>query len=207
MREEKITIFNKNGITLEKILTHENKPLECKSEIIKVIGRFQPPPRYYRKKNLEYTEIRCVSKLGFYYTKKVKTVDIKKEEEEENLSKTIRKVIISGLDKNWVYNLTYLIEYHGVGIGYEIRPWDLIGGSFPDNYMWGLLEDINKLFDNLENYKTVECEKNVSSVRDLRRSVITELFGNPEGPKFQTNDEKILAHGFDLKTSFRNVKA
>lgn len=196
MREERITIFNKNGITLEKTLIHENKPLECKSEIIKVSGRFQPPPRYYRKKNIEYTEIRCVSKLGFYYTKKVKMVDLKKEEE-ENLSKTIRKVIISGLDKNWVYNLTYLIEYHGVGIGYETRPWDLIGGSFPDNYMWGLLEDINKLFDEFESHE---------KITSVRRKITEELFGDPEGPKFQTNNEKILAHGFDLETSFRNVK-
>lgn len=196
MREEKITIFNKNGITLEKILTHENKPLECKSEIIKVIGKFQRPPSYYMKKNPEYTEIRCVSKLGFYYTKKVRKVDSKKEEE-ENLSKTIRKVIISGLDKNWVYNLTYLIEYHGVGIGYETRPWDLIGSSFPDNYMWGLLEDINKLFDEFESHK---------KITSVRREITEELFGDPEGPKFQTNDEKILSHGFDLKTSFRNVK-
>ena len=36
--------------------------------------------------------------------------------------------------------------------------------------------------------------------------VFKELFGNVNGPRFQTNEEKILAHGFDLKTSFRKDK-
>ena len=148
MREEKITIFNKNGITLEKILTRYINPLKCDSNLIEISGK--PQQDYFTrrtKKAPEFTEVRCVSKLGFYYTKSVRTENI---QEEENLSKKIRKVIISGLDGKWVYHLTYLVSYHGTEIGYETRPWDLIGGSFPDNYMWGLFEDINKLFDEFK---------------------------------------------------------
>ena len=33
-----------------------------------------------------------------------------------------------------------------------------------------------------------------------------DLFGNIKGPVYQTNDEKILSHGFDLVTSFRKQK-
>lgn len=39
----------------------------------------------------------------------------------------------------------------------------------------------------------------------LKREIFTDLFGDPKGPRFQTNEEKILAHGFDLKTSFRKM--
>ena len=38
-----------------------------------------------------------------------------------------------------------------------------------------------------------------------KREIFTDLFGYPEGPKYQTNEEKILSHGFDLKTSFRTM--
>lgn len=209
--QKKITIFNKNGITIEKILTRNYKKSvypSCSSEYIS-ISEQQPemPYHWMRKKGIpEYTTIKCVSKLGFYYNKSVQTKTLLTQKR-ENLSKKLRKVVIIGLDSDWVYNITYLISYHGTDIGHETRPWDLMGGSFPDNYMWGLLDDINNIFDELESHKIVKCGKNISSVRDLRRSVITELFGNPDGPKFQTNDEKILSHGFDLKTSFRNVKA
>ena len=209
MNQKKITIFNKNGITIEKILARNSKKSaypSCFSEYIN-LGEEQPEMPYYRMRKRgipEYTMIKCVSKLGFYYNKSVKTNTLITQKQ-ENLSRKLRKVVIKGLDGD--YHITYLISYHGTDIGHETRPWDLMGGSFPDNYMWGLLDDINNLFDELESHKIVKCGENISSVRDLRRSVITELFGNPDGPKFQTNDEKILAHGFDLKTSFRNVKA
>ena len=42
-------------------------------------------------------------------------------------------------------------------------------------------------------------------LKSVRSSIFTDLFGYPDGPKYQTNDEKILAAGFDLKTSFRKV--
>lgn len=205
--QKKITIFNKNGITLEKILTRNLKKSEHPSCSSEYISLSEPSDYWMGKKGISgYTVIKCVSKLGFYYNKSVQAKTLLTQKQ-ENLSKKLRKVVIIGLDGDWVYHLTYLTSYHGTNIGHETRPWDLMGGSFPDNYMWGLLDDINNLFDELESYKTVECGKNISSVRELRRSVITELFGNPDGPKFQTNDEKILAHGFDLKTSFRNVKS
>ena len=35
---------------------------------------------------------------------------------------------------------------------------------------------------------------------------MVDLFGYEDGPKIQPNDIKILAHGFDLKESFRKRK-
>lgn len=32
-----------------------------------------------------------------------------------------------------------------------------------------------------------------------------DLFGNEKGIRFQTDSEKIISHGFDLKTSFRKM--
>lgn len=108
-----------------------------------------------------------------------------------------------------------MLSYHGTSVNKETRPWDLLGGSFPDNYMWGLLDDINKIFDELSSFKNAKAfdrPKNLKdfvgtemTINELRRKIITDLFGDPKGPRFQTNDEKILAHGFDLKTSFRKM--
>ena len=45
----------------------------------------------------------------------------------------------------------------------------------------------------------------VGDLTNVKKEIFTDLFGYPDGPKYQTNDEKILAHGFDLKTSFRKM--
>ena len=43
------------------------------------------------------------------------------------------------------------------------------------------------------------------TIGELRNKVFTDIFGSPKGIRYQTNEEKILSHGFDLKTSFRKV--
>ena len=120
MREDqkKVTIFNKNGITLEKILIRNPKKSaypSCSSEYIS-LGEEQPEIPYHRmrKKGIpEYTTIKCVSKLGFYYNKSVQTKTLLTQKQ-ENLSRKLRKVVIKGLDGD--YHLTYLISYHGTDI-------------------------------------------------------------------------------------------
>ena len=36
--------------------------------------------------------------------------------------------------------------------------------------------------------------------------IYTDLFGDKNGIRFQTDSEKIMSHGFDLKYSFRKEK-
>jgi hypothetical protein len=45
-----------------------------------------------------------------------------------------------------------------------------------------------------------------SDLNDFKRKIYTELFGAPKGPIYQTDAEKIQAHGFDNKISFRKRK-
>lgn len=82
-----------------------------------------------------------------------------------------------------------------------------------------LLEEINKLLDILSdnkikpnvcktaysysNYKSYSGEITIS---DLKIILYEELFGDKNGIRYQTDSEKIVSHGFDLKTSFRKPK-
>ena len=45
-----------------------------------------------------------------------------------------------------------------------------------------------------------------ANIEAFRGELYTDLFGHKRGIRFQTDSEKIMAHGFDIKTSFRNVK-
>jgi hypothetical protein len=62
---------------------------------------------------------------------------------------------------------------------------------------------------NRENYYSnregIETKRFVGDLTEVKKEIFTDLFGYPDGPKYQTNEEKILAHGFDLKTSFRKM--
>jgi hypothetical protein len=54
-------------------------------------------------------------------------------------------------------------------------------------------------------YEGLETTRFVGDMTEVKKEIFTDLFGYPDGPKYQTNEEKILAHGFDLKTSFRKM--
>ena len=103
-----------------------------------------------------------------------------------------------------------------------MRPWDVYpgDGDFSDNMLDSLVKDITRFFQMMEEkginkvfkvqtywdhgeYKRNDNSKELSV---LKRETFSDLFGNPNGPRFQTDTEKILAHGFDLKYSFRKDK-
>ena len=60
----------------------------------------------------------------------------------------------------------------------------------------------NATFETIKKYNEVKQQLLSTSVK---KEIFTDLFGYPDGPKYQTNEEKILAYGFDLKTSFRKM--
>ena len=73
-----------------------------------------------------------------------------------------------------------------------------------------LMNEINKLLDiiseNKLQYNPYKEDNYKPSLDNLRKIIYKEVFGSEKGIRFQTDQEKILSHGFDLKTSFRKQK-
>lgn len=117
------------------------------------------------------------------------------------------------------YILTYYTEYCGTNVNPEIHPWNLIDKkAMEDNFITALLEEVTNIIEITKTKQEIELEQPqpnrylgreehhyTGNLGEVKRLIFTDLFGYPEGPKYQTNDEKILSHGFDLKTSFRNM--
>ena len=86
-----------------------------------------------------------------------------------------------------------------------------------DNFITALLDEVTNIIECTKTKQEIELEQPrnrylgreeyhyTGNLGEVKRLIFTDLFGYPEGPKYQTNDEKILSHGFDLKTSFRNM--
>ena len=112
------------------------------------------------------------------------------------------------------YQLKYVTSCGENKIGGEdgLRPWDIYPGDkdFPDSMVDALIKDVDEFFANAEHAKVKNFQtfSNTDSenINYVKKSVYKDLFGNEKGPRFQSNEEKILAHGFDLKTSFRKDK-
>lgn len=117
-------------------------------------------------------------------------------------------------------------------VSQEERPWNIIPDdkSLKDNEISWLFQKLNLLFIELEKEKSEIITQetylgndnnivgigipailpkdviNFQSVSEARSFVMKDLFGYSEGPLQQTNNQKILSHGFDLKSSFRKDK-
>lgn len=172
------------------------------------------------------------SPLGFYYTKQVcinldEQPKIPMEAYANTSMKTLRKLTIR-VDDSTEYVLTYPIRngdvvlYNGYrNVASEIRPWQLLDGtSMEDHFIFDLFDILNKIFaeageNDLKMYEErksymYDSSNNKWSTtatwREVQMDVYQQMFGDKNGPRFQTNEEKILAAGFDLKTSFRKAK-
>jgi hypothetical protein len=49
-------------------------------------------------------------------------------------------------------------------------------------------------------------EETREQIQHIKNEVYEYLYGNKNGLRVMTDEQKILAHGFDLKTSFRKDK-
>ena len=125
--------------------------------------------------------------------------------------------------------MIYYTEYNGVSIGFETHPWDLMDNKYiEDHFINSLIDDLIFIIADTtsrehvdedilnpkgrwdrDNYYSrtegINQTRYVGDLTNVKKEIFTDLFGYPDGPKYQTNDEKILAHGFDLKTSFRKM--
>ena len=170
---------------------------------------------------------RLKSPLGFYYTK----VTEPQREQTQHVS-TTKKIWRFYIQNSVTYELIYYTEYNGVKAGFETHPWELADNkSVEDHLITALINDLETIIAdasskervdedklnpkgrwngrNYGNYYSnregIETKRFVGDLTEVKKEIFTDLFGYPDGPKYQTNEEKILAHGFDLKTSFRKM--
>ena len=163
-------------------------------------------------------EVRLKSPLGFYYTKRIYHSDGPKE----TYVGGNEHLVWIFFDKDDIrYELSYYIMNSNTRIGKETRPWEIIDNEvFEDNYIEALQAEVEKLLNISKSKCSGELDNSlckekpgyknndkyfIGDLNDVKRLIFTDLFGYPDGPKHQTNKEKILSHGFDLKTSFRNM--
>ncbi len=141
--------------------------------------------------------IKCKSPLGFYYYKGEDNVRYNTTYDEFGIR---RKYIITF--DGGRYEIKYLVSYNNTSICHETRPWDLSGNGMPDHFIKDLEKVLNDIVDFMYGTKLYDKEK----ISEFKNDVFTDLFGFPDGMKSQTNEGKILSHGFDLKMSFRKRK-
>lgn len=201
--------FNKNHIEIQTIERPERYYV---AEGIGTIAYIRSNVTYrscssYSKKQPRVTYERRVSPLGFYYDHPV-YMDYNTD---ENNYKPHERMVVTYKKDGIVYRLKFIVEYNGQRV-YDkedsMRPWDLYPGDkdFPDHMLTGLSIELRRFFDNSIKIKWYNSAGDKTSLSDIRTRVYKMLFGHPDGPKFQTNEEKILAHGFDPKYSFRKDK-
>lgn len=167
---------------------------------------------------------RLKSPLGFYYTKVTEP-----QREQTQYVSTTKKIWRFYIQNSVTYELIYYTEYNGVKVGFETHPWELADNkSVEDHLITALINDLETIISDTsskervdedklnpkgrwdrENYYSsregIETKRFVGNLIEVKKEIFTDLFGYPDGPKYQTNEEKILAHGFDLKTSFRKI--
>lgn len=148
-------------------------------------------PRYYKEK-----EVKLKSPLGFWYTKKIRVYSGSRKPQKSWSG----KVYEFSLPKI-KFILNYLTVYNDQGINVDVRPWDLNpqDKAMPDHFVSDLKKEVDIILDIVAQNKLGDAEK-------LKKEIYTDLFGFPNGPKYQTDLEKIESHGFDKIVSFRNRK-
>lgn len=166
---------------------------------------------------------RLKSPLGFYYTKVTKP-----HPQRTNYVNTTKKIWRFYVQNSVTYELIYYTEYNGVKVGFDIHPWELADNkSIEDHFITALINYLEKIISDATSkdrvdkdrlnpikrwddsyyckFEGIETTRFVGDLTEVKKEIFTDLFGYPDGPKYQTNEEKILAHGFDLKTSFRKM--
>lgn len=215
-KERKDILFSCNEIRIERItnvdfaLRGRGKPFTIECNTRSVYDKVEPDSSNWRtsyrtKQNYpKFINKAFESRLGFYYTKRVCLFDVFHSEKSE--PKELKTKFINVNLSSSKYILSYPIEYGGTVISIDTRPWDIAPKSkgMQDRMIQVLLREANKFFDIINDNKLVMAGR--MTVEELRKQTFIDLFGYEDGPKIQPNNVKILAHGFDLKESFRKGK-
>lgn len=216
MAKDKIThIFNKNHIEILKIERGKGSCVD-KLPTRKLIVTGNNHRGYpYKSTEKKVVEEKKVSPLGFYYTSKKEVfVD---NSNNNNGQRTI-VVLTVPFDERTEYQMKFYTRYDDnfvVASEDGPRPWDICkgDGDFSDNMLHALVTECDKFFTMMEEKKMTEVvEKEyfngtkTTPLKEIKNDIYRDLFGNANGPRFQTDMDKIIAHGFDPKYSFRKDK-
>jgi len=229
-RQQTTTLFNQNHVQILRIdnvqydsMTREevskNKTGTCfyktSSTHSKTVRRKSVKGR---KIGDNFIEITCKSPLGFYYKKKIR-------DNEEVIYANREVVEFEYRYKFTKYIVSFFIAYDDNKVIKSedgLRPWDIVPGdkSFSDRDIENLKSELDKLFEIIDNNacKTVKSGQYYYSwqpeeqnpprdLKPVKDEIYTYLFGNKNGFRAQTDKEKIEAHGFDFKYSFRKDKS
>lgn len=191
----KKTLFNKNHITITNESYESGYPsyctMNCKTTVSQTLHWWCDPYIIETKE----------SPLGFYYTKKTK----RKENYLENRLEEIVVYFSSG-EK---YKIVYYVMYNSNYIGIDKRPWEIADEkSMQEHFIYDLKDVIDLILERIKNEKRIKItnESFETDFNQLKNTIYTDLFGDKNGIRFQTDSEKIVSHGFDLKYSFRKSK-
>lgn len=214
--QEPKVIFSKNRITITELPKPTSLPyVKSKSTIGETLS--DDSGRYTKSTKTTHTQVRkkCESPLGFWYWKTetvTNTLD-----SEPNPTVWYQEVILQTTKTQ--YTLIYPESQGSVMISTETRPWMIVSGykSMSDHFIQDLYADLERIFTELKmskavvmktskllwNWQTEYLKMSSQTLGQFKANLYLQIFGNSKGPREMTNSEKILAHGFDLKTSFR----
>lgn len=196
------TLFNKNRITIIQDDSVRGKAeVLIRSQIMSISGSLDGGIKEKKK------VVKCKSPLGFYYYKTVYPSS-------RSHCSSATLCLITFWDIKKVTQIKYFKNYGDTRVGVDTRPWEVVpeSGDMPDHQVQALLKVVTDILTEVENSKAVigdykyGSERKTLSFYDLKKELMVDLFGDIRGPRFQSNEEKILSHGFDLKESFRKRK-
>ena len=212
-KEKEKILFNKNHITIK---LYENRQYIHGNTSQKVITGGSTIKNDYWTTH-EKVKVKKVSKLApFYY-------EVEEYKPKDGINSNVhssgseQSVTYIAVGNHTEYEIKYYTSYGDTSISHETRPWDIYPGDsvFEEHFITDLEKVLKEIFLNV-NIDSIEFNSRTnwldSSTKigdngsEIRIKIMKDLFDDKDGYKKQTNESKILSHGFDLKESFRKRK-
>lgn len=215
-REKEKILFNKNHITIK---LYENRQYIHGNISNSIVTGGAAVTRNSYWPDYEKVKVKKISKLApFYY--EVEEYVKKSNNRNTNVysSGSEQMVTYISVGSNSEYEIKYYVAYGDTKISHETRPWDIYPGDsiFEEHFISDLEKTLKEIFLNV-NIDSIDfngCTNNWWDTSrkigepgaNVRIKIMKDLFDDKDGYKKQTNESKILSHGFDLKESFRKRK-
>ena len=213
-REKEKILFNKNHITIK---FYENRQYIHGNTSKDVITGGSTVKNDYWSTH-EMTKVKKISKLAPFYYEVEKCIPKQKINYNVYSSGSKQCIIYICAGPNAEYEIKYYTAYGDTSISHETRPWDIYPGDaiFEEHFITDLEKVLKEIFLNV-NIDSITFNGNSGNWWDtskksgeqgsnIRVKIMKDLFDDKDGYKKQTNESKILSHGFDLKESFRKRK-
>ena len=213
-REKEKILFNKNHITIK---LYENRQYIHGNTSKSIVTGGEPKSRNSYCDEYEKVKVKKISKLApFYYEVEEYVKKSNKRNTNVYSSGSEQMVTYISTGPNSEYEIKYYIAYGDTKISHETRPWDIYPGDsiFEEHFILDLEKVLKEIFLNVNidsiDFKANDYLKILHKIKEnganVRIKIMKDLFDDKDGYKKQTNESKILSHGFDLKESFRKRK-